>query len=113
MQPSGVIITAIVLALVLAGALWYSLTREEGAELVASPTPTPLEELAPLLPPEEQRPAAEPDLDSTTTLPVATSTQVAVPPTAQSGTGETTLLLAAVALLGGGWHLLKRLRRAV
>ena len=109
MQQRGVIVTAVILALILAGALWYTLTRDtsNGAELIATPTPSPFIAIENTVPvPEELPPIGETAREATE------ESGTAVSPTAASGTRENMVALLTITTGAGLWSLTRTLRRA-
>lgn len=109
MQQRGVIITAIILAIILAGALWYTLTRDNTAdpELTASPTPSPAVAF------ESITPAPEAAAPTVTPVNVAVGqSSDSVSPTAASGTQENILTALAVVTLAGAWYLARTITRS-
>lgn len=106
MQQRGIIATAIFLAIILAAALWYSLTRNPEEEIVvASPAPSifvPFAGEGTPLQIQEVLPSV---------LPAQDQVMSDVAPSAASGTTEYVIALLAIASIGGAWQLARTTRR--
>jgi hypothetical protein len=99
MEQRNVVITAIVLALILAGILWYTLSQDSiTEEALATPTPTVLGEQN-VGDPNVEQPAQNYD-NLPDTLPESTPAS-AVQPTATSGPTENIIALMVLAMLLG------------
>lgn len=107
MQQRGVIVTAVVLALILAGALWYTLTRDNSAIEPTTPTPTPvtIEES-----PEPVTITETPTPIVPITTPIPTPETNAVAPTAPSGTTTNVVAIALLMMATGLWQGIRAAR---
>lgn len=108
MQQRGVITTAVILALILAGALWYTLTRNNSSQPEVTPTPSPVAIASPT--PASDVPAisiATPDV-----LPATTTESTSVSASAPTGPAENIVVGLAAITLVGLWQLSENLRRA-
>jgi hypothetical protein len=106
MQPRGVIVSAILLAVILAGVLWYSVTRNNTDEIsLESPTPTPaVTEASPTPTPEQ--PTIAGSISSPTPRPTA------VAPTVATGPADYALPLLTLTLIAGGIGIRRALQSA-
>jgi hypothetical protein len=104
MQPRGVIVSAILLAVILAGVLWYSVTRNNTEEIaLESPTPTPIvTESSPTPTPEQ--PGIAGSISTPTPRPAA------VAPTVATGPADYALPLLTLTLIAGGLGLRRALQ---
>lgn len=107
MQQQGVIITAVALALILAGALWYAIARDAGDKSPATVIPTPTVQEPP--PPTPEPVSTQPSLPEV--LPPSTAKPSDVAPTATLGAAENMVALLVAITAVSGWQLV-RLRRA-
>lgn len=124
-----VIIVAIVLAAILAGALWYFfIFRNQNPELAFSPSPTATGEAVAVstddpdiyatqdpaatwaVPDATNTPSADPAVAGIDTTPVPTPVQQPVSPTTPTGPGSLAAASALVSTLGG-WLGLRYVRR--
>lgn len=110
MQQRGVIVTAVILALILAGALWYTLTRDVANPLTLTPTPTevPLESPAPT--PDNLIAVASPDPGI---VPAPTVESTSVSATAPTGMAENMIAGIGSVTVIALWQLSKSLRRGL
>ncbi len=106
MQQRGVIVTAVVLALILASALWYTLTRDNSAIEPTTPSPTPvaIESPGPVAVIETPTPVAS------MPTPIPTAETNAVAPTAPSGTTTNVVTVALLMMAAGLWQGIRAAR---
>lgn len=111
MQQRGVITTAVILALILAGTLWYTLTRDNGSEPEVTPTPSEVTIVSPTPTPIGN--SATTNTTSPEVLPPIT--YESTPVVASAPTGSTENIVAGLVSLTvvGLWQLSKSIRRGL
>lgn len=108
MQQRGVITTAVILALILAGALWYTLTRDNTSQPEVTPTPNEVTVASPT--PISNVPAsvATPEF-----IPAVATPSEPVTTSAPTGPTENIVVGLGAITLMGLWQLSKNLRRGL